>query len=447
LHEENGQILPLTAFLLPVLCGFLGLALDVGNLEYARRHMQTLADAAALAGAYEIQQCSGSSSCSTMVSAVTSAARENGYTTVTLVQNCGSAASAGVTISLNYGPCSLGAADPNNGSTQMVEAVATVQQPTLFAAILGFQKVTISARAEAGPSPGGTCLYTLASSGSRSLDVDIGVLPVSCAVSVASTSSGALHVDDSGATLKATAIYMAGGSNSIDNQGSMTPANPKTGVTAPADPFLSLPTPAIPSTTYNADGNLPKIQHATTINPGYYPNGIDIGGSGYTITLNPGLYYIAGNNNLVIPSVKLQGTGVTLYLANNSLTFRNQSVFNVSAPTSGTYAGILYFQARNNTNTLVIDNDLGSAWQGVIYAPNAKIVVDSNIANPSSTSSAGNDVNAGAAYTIIVAQNFELTGGQPFSNGVQVTYFSMKSDYSSLPKGLFSNPVSISVLE
>jgi hypothetical protein len=271
---------------------------------------------------------------------------------------------------------------------------------------------------------------------------------VKCAVSIASVSNSALYVDACG-SLKATSISVAGGTGAVQvaSGGSLTPSHPSTGVPAPLDPLRNLPTPAIPSNTYTADANLPKIQSATTLNPGYYPNGIDIGGSGYTITLNPGLYYIAGTNNLTIPSVTLQGTGVTLYLANSTLTFRNQSVFNVSAPTSGTYAGILYFEARGNTNNLVIDNDLGSAWQGVIYLPAASVEISPNISNPSNTSSSANDINAGAAYTIIVAQNFELSGAQPFSNGVQSTYFSMKANFSSLPNGFSPVPTSFSVQE
>jgi hypothetical protein len=449
LVEENGDILVLTAVSLVMLVGFLALALDAGNLLYAKRHMQTLADAAAIAGSYEVQQCGGAGNCSVMVSAVTSAASENGYTSPSIVTNCGAAAASGVTVSINNGPCALGAADPNNGNKKYVEAVATVQQRTFFAGVLGFPIVTVAARSEAGPFSGSKCLYTLAGSGSKSFDLDIGTMVVDCAISIASVSSGSLYVDDSGSSLQAISISLAGDASSVNvlSGGSITPSHPTTNVAAPLDPLGNLPTPSIPSTTYTADGTLAKIQGATTLNPGYYPNGIDIGGSGYTITLNPGLYYIAGTNNLVIPSVTLRGTGVTLYLAKSALTFRNQSVFNVSAPTSGTYAGILYFEAHNNTTNLVIDNDLGSAWQGVIYVPNANVEVDPNIANPNTNSSSANDINAGAAYTIIIAQNFELTGGQPISNGVQVTEFSMKSDYSSLPNGLPPTPMAFALKE
>jgi Flp pilus assembly protein TadG len=47
----EGQSLVLFALLLPVLAGITGLALDAGHLYFQRRHLQTVADAAALTGA------------------------------------------------------------------------------------------------------------------------------------------------------------------------------------------------------------------------------------------------------------------------------------------------------------------------------------------------------------------------------------------------------------
>ena len=51
LREERGAIFVLTALLLPVLFGFLGIGYDVGNLYMHKAHLQNIADAAALAGA------------------------------------------------------------------------------------------------------------------------------------------------------------------------------------------------------------------------------------------------------------------------------------------------------------------------------------------------------------------------------------------------------------
>ena len=47
---EAGQVLMTVALTLPVLVGFLGLAVDVGSLYFHKRNMQTASDAAALGG-------------------------------------------------------------------------------------------------------------------------------------------------------------------------------------------------------------------------------------------------------------------------------------------------------------------------------------------------------------------------------------------------------------
>ena len=48
---ESGQILVLTALMLPVLIGAMALAIDAGEAYDYRKSMQTAADGAALAGA------------------------------------------------------------------------------------------------------------------------------------------------------------------------------------------------------------------------------------------------------------------------------------------------------------------------------------------------------------------------------------------------------------
>src|SRR5690349_14375117 len=50
---EEGQILVITAFCLIALMGFMALAIDVGLLFRAQRHIQIAADAAATAGAID----------------------------------------------------------------------------------------------------------------------------------------------------------------------------------------------------------------------------------------------------------------------------------------------------------------------------------------------------------------------------------------------------------
>ena len=50
LCQERGAVFVMTAILLPVLCGFMGIAYDVGNLYMHKTKLQNVTDAAALAG-------------------------------------------------------------------------------------------------------------------------------------------------------------------------------------------------------------------------------------------------------------------------------------------------------------------------------------------------------------------------------------------------------------
>lgn len=53
IKKEQGSIVVLTAVLLPVFLGFMGISIDVGNLYMHKARLQNVADAAALAGARE----------------------------------------------------------------------------------------------------------------------------------------------------------------------------------------------------------------------------------------------------------------------------------------------------------------------------------------------------------------------------------------------------------
>lgn len=63
LWDENGQVLALVALSLPVFLALIGFAIDVGHLHYEKRHLQTAADAAALAASLEIRICGDIADC------------------------------------------------------------------------------------------------------------------------------------------------------------------------------------------------------------------------------------------------------------------------------------------------------------------------------------------------------------------------------------------------
>ena len=88
------------------------------------------------------------------------------------------------------------------------------------------------------------------------------------------------------------------------------------------------------------------------------------------------------------------------------------STVSLVAPTSGTYAGILFFEDRNSP---AANDDYGggatAVYQGIIYAKNASITMYGN----SSVST---------AYTMLVADTIHMIGTSGFNN-----------NYSSLLSG------------
>ncbi len=88
MKDENGQALVPAAIMFVVVLGFVGFAVDVGQMRLTERQMQIAADSAAMAASIEISNCAGVSNCSAMQSAVKSALAENGIPISALVENC-----------------------------------------------------------------------------------------------------------------------------------------------------------------------------------------------------------------------------------------------------------------------------------------------------------------------------------------------------------------------
>lgn len=414
LQEDQGQMLVVVILSMGLILSFMALAFDVGQFLYVKRQLQTAADAAALAGALEIPECT-SSNCKTMQTAASDALAEDGYANAALVTQCGTPSSAGLVLELNNGPCALGANDPNYKNTQYVEALVILQQPPFLARLMGMNSVDIAARAEAGMSAP-TCVYITDPSGAQALTVNNGgSLTSACGIDINSSSPNALSVGSTSTTLTAASggIDIHGGAG-LDH-GSPNPA-PTTDVPTVSDPLASLQNEA-PSTTpcgistaspySGANGNV-TVSSTATFNPGVYCGGINFNGSARG-TFNAGTYVFSGPLNVGTGSISSNG-GVTFYFSSGSLTMNTGGHANLVAPTSGTYAGILLFQNVSDTNQVILNDDSTSAWQGAIYLPGASLTING----------AGN----GAAYTILDVEDLTVDGS-----------FSIGDNYSSLPGG------------
>ncbi|MGH7973649.1 MAG: hypothetical protein ACREIC_33445, partial [Limisphaerales bacterium] len=157
-----------------------------------------------------------------------------------------------------------------------------------------------------------------------------------------------------------------------------------------------------------------------TLQPGKYFGGIKITGNAI-VNFSPGTYVLGGGGLTVTSNSTLSGTGVTFY--NSSATgyayapiaLTGNETANLSAPTSGTFEGLLFFQdpsiAVGSPGITVIGNS-SSTFDGIVYSPNTVINYFGN--------------SSGSGYTILVGYKIAITGDSAFTIG---------NNYSSLANG------------
>jgi Bacterial Ig-like domain (group 3) len=217
------------------------------------------------------------------------------------------------------------------------------------------------------PSAGGA----LSLSGSASINISGGVY-------VDSSSSSALSA--SGApSIKASVIDVRGG---VQKSGSpsFSPA-PVVGAAVVADPLASLPLPGTSGlTSYGAE----KLSGSSsaTIKPGIYSS-ISVSGSA-TLTMSSGTYIIEGGGFAVSGAGSVTGSGVTIFNAGSdypsaggtygSISLSGSGTYKLTPPTTGTYAGIVIFQTRDNTKAMTVSG-AASGMTGTIYASAAALTI------------------------------------------------------------------------
>jgi hypothetical protein len=132
----------------------------------------------------------------------------------------------------------------------------------------------------------------------------------------------------------------------------------------------------------------PKLKKLTsgtaTLRPGVYYGGLEIGISA-VVTLQPGMYVMAGGGFKIGGSATVTGNGITVYNsfdpdhpagagACGSITLVGTSAYNLVAPTSGPYEDLLFWQDRACTNGMSF-NGSGDNVGGVIYVPTGQVTL------------------------------------------------------------------------
>jgi len=371
------------ALSLPVLMGAAGLAVDLGQWYRERATLQLAADAAAMGAARLLS--------------VSSAAAAD-YQSVALAEARGAIGNG--TVGTLAQPVSL---TVNSGQSVTVTLTSTADQ--YFTSVLGLPRPTLTATATAGIVAPPACVLAMSGTAEKAIDVenegeisatDCGVFSNS---DVEDPDDDSIYVRNGSITSSGVGagVGAVGGVEASTNGESIISPSPTEADPPQANPYANLSPPSVGSscTPYPTPQNGGA---SVELSPGTYCS-IDVTNA-TTINFEPGLYVI-DNGNFVIDNGSTIGTkagdnaGVTFVMAGSSpgyIDWENytQTAWELSAPTSGAYAGILVYQTGSNTAApenscgssnapgAIVVGGSGLSLNGVLYMPGVNLQISNN---------------------------------------------------------------------
>ena len=355
-----GNTLTLMALSIIPLTGAVGLAVDGAQWMLWKRELRTAADLAAMAGARAIIDKHN------VNTAVRRALSKNATRKFT-IDSIKSAPDKGIAV----------------GDDMAVRVELSTEQDLPFAGMFLKSKprvkVVATARAEFQVP---YCVVALDTVNPAVTITGSSDVTMNCALG----SNSDLDATTSG-TIKAGALSAVGVINDGGGITGDTKLNP--GVKPIADPYAgkvpsppNVPFPCLP-------GTWPLIKSSATYPAGCYA-GLQIQSG--TVTLSPGVYYIGEKGVSVSAGATLKGTGVTLIFTSTASPFNDKKIgtfdanggatIDLSAPSAGTYAGILMYQdprtPDSNTTAMNVTGNSSSSFSGAIYAPSVEVKFTGN---------------------------------------------------------------------
>jgi Putative Flp pilus-assembly TadE/G-like len=355
--DKRGGIAIWMALGMPVVFGFAGLGLDVSSWYMDRRIMQSAVDAAAVEAAHALN--SGVTDESGLLQAAKSSFARDNYVP-------GSQPEVSNLPASEFNPEKVLAA---------VKVVLTRQGMLTFSSLfVSDSGVTIRAQAVGGIVRTENPVCVLALGGALEFSGG-GIASFNCGIASNSASSDAILL--SGGTTVIADPAQAYGNITIN--GSATLSKPAQAY-APRipDPYgpqgrnLQVP-PAgacVPAPSINAFGNF-------TVSPGTYCGDLQIKKG--TVTFEPGTYVIDNGDFNIQTDANVSGNDVTFILTGTTpgvIDFSSQAEIDLTAPSSGPYAGVLLFEdpkAPSHPGKHSANGGAGLKLNGAIYTPKREI--------------------------------------------------------------------------
>jgi hypothetical protein len=401
---------------IPVLVGFVGLAIDTGFMVWVGQQLQIGADASALAGALVLRD-------DIMLARLDAAA--------IAVQN--EAAGDGIQLALNEdnaadGDIVVGRFDratrtftPQEFGVNAIKVVArrtagSLNGPLslLFGPALGFNTANIQREAIAMIGGGtGSGMIILAENGGCTLDISGSVV-----LNVTDEDAGgSIQVDSSSECafcIQGDAIVEASEIN-IVYDGENAACQTGNAATLPGDinpdsEYVPDPLADVAEPGFDPSNDLGTINitggGTHTASPGYYSGGISINNG--TLTLDPGIYILGGSGLDITGSANFYAEGVMIFLESGGIEISGTGEVVITAPDpsvnnfvgADTYEGIAVFQSRSNTTEGLIIGTADVTLEGTYYFSNNHMGL------------AGDGVQIGNQFIVYTAEVFgngELT--------------------------------------
>jgi hypothetical protein len=268
-------------------------------------------------------------------------------------------------------------------------------QATFGRAITG-QDLTVAGRSVARGQPMKIGLILLQSSGADAfLNKALAFTVINTPIIVNSTDAAAYDEPSFGVTIASRYDITGGYSNT---GGALMLGRIRTGVRPTPDPLAFLPVPSTAGVPVQK--NAPLTVNSllpTVLQPGIYQGGIHITGLSIVV-MQPGVYIMQGGGFQVDSAATVTGIGVVIYnttsttYAAGPISVTSTGKVALSAPLSGTYQGINFFQDRTLNTPITMSGAGLAVITGVIYAPLAPV-------NLTGLAVAGLDV-LGGAYVV-----------------------------------------------
>ncbi len=364
-RDTRGSIVIIAGMAFPLLVGAMALGTEAGFWYLSQRKLQQTADLVAYAAVVQLRSGRAGTQ---MVAAAQDIADRNGLQPST------------DTLTLNNPPLT----GAYTGSGKAVEVTIVRSQKRYFTLIYSSDPVEIKARAVAEYIQGSNaCLLSLDPTvgGAVTVSGSSEVVFEGCDVATNSNDDQAFQMSGGSVQLSTGCVHSVGGVETTTGLTLTTCSAPRTEVPVVIDPYSDVEDPEVVGDC--ANGNLtdvsvtPDTGHPLGVGSKHFCGGMSLTGS---VNFAPGLYIVDGGTFKINASALVTGSGVTFFLTGGaSLSYNGGATINLSAPTSGPLAGLLFYADRDDAGVAhKINGNTGSEFNGAIYMPSGDLDYSGN---------------------------------------------------------------------